>query len=277
VLRAVGVLPVRDHYYEPLIDARHLRHPLDRMRALPGIDFAPDGQLAFIGGLRHADELRELARAPSGRPGEYYLDNDTFGAGDADVWYALVRTRKPRRIVEIGSGHSTLVARLAIARNTLEDPAYACTHVCIEPYEKPWLESTGVEVRRERVEDVGAALFATLNAGDVLFIDSSHVIRPQGDVLTEYLEILPVLKPGVLVHIHDIFTPRDYPARWVVDSALLWNEQYLVEAFLTGNGGWKVRAGLNYLYWNHREALAAACPCLSPDVEPGSLYIERVE
>ena len=74
---------------------------------------------------------------------------------------------------------------------------------------------------------------------DILFIGSSHVIRPQGDVLFEYLELLPTLKRGVIVHVHDIFSPRDYPQSWLLDEVRLWNEQYLLEAFLTDNEHWK--------------------------------------
>lgn len=277
VLRSIGVLPIRDHYYEPMINPRHLRYPLDRVRPLPGLDLDEARQLALLAKLRVGNEWRDAQCKSSGRAGEFFLENPSFGPGDADIWYAVVRHRKPRLIVEIGSGFSTLVARYAIERNVTDDSAYSCRHVCIEPYEAPWLESVSVEVVRERVEEVDRSVFSQLQCGDILFIDSSHVIRPQGDVLTEYLEILPTLQIGVLVHVHDIFTPRDYPARWIDKSALLWNEQYLVEAFLTCNQNWKIRLALNYLYRTHFEALQAACPYLSPSSpEPGSLYLERI-
>ena len=97
-----------------------------------------------------------------------------------------------------------------------------------------WLNDvSGIEVLRQRVEQMDKQLFLELEENDILFIDSSHMIRPQGDVLCEYLEILPTLRPGVLVHIHDIFTPRDYPDEWLIDEVKLWNEQYLLEAFLS--------------------------------------------
>ncbi len=119
-------------------------------------------------------------------------------------------------------------------------------------------------------------MFRSLAAGDILFIDSSHVIRPRGDVVFEYLEILPALDVGVIVHIHDIFLPRDYPAEWIVDEVRFWNEQYLLEAFLTLNSDWKVIGALNFLRHHHYQELKAKCPFLTDDREPGSFYIERV-
>ena len=116
----------------------------------------------------------------------------------------------------------------------MENENYSCEHVCIEPYEIEWLEKLNVKVIRELVENTDTTVFSTLDKNDILFIDSSHIIRPQGDVLFEYLEILPVLKSGVFVHIHDIFTPEDYPDDWV-NNASFWNEQYLLEAFLSFN------------------------------------------
>src|SRR4029078_2458503 len=100
---------------------------------------------------------------------------------------------------------------------------------------------------------------------DILFIDSSHIIRPQGDVLFEYLELIPSLKAGVIVHVHDIFSPKDYLKEWVIDEVHFWNEQYLLEAFLTCNSDWKVIGALNYLHHNHYQHLQATCPFLTQD------------
>jgi hypothetical protein len=110
----------------------------------------------------------------------------------------------------------------------------------------------------------------------VLFIDSSHVIRPHGDVLFEYLEVLPTLKPGVLVHVHDIFSPKNYSARWLVQELRLWNEQYLLEAFLTHNDRWEIICSLNYLKHKQYDRLQAVAPMLTPTGEPGSFYMRRL-
>src|SRR5678816_4597665 len=222
ILMAVGVFPIRNHYYEPMFDARALTRPLDKARDLVGIDLNLQEQLSVLAGFQYNDELRGIPDSAT-TPGVFHFNNHSFESGDAEYWYNLIRARKPARIFEIGSGNSTLMARRAIQMNQKENPANACRHVCIEPYEMPWLEKSGVTVVRKRVEEIDKALFSELDRGDILFIDSSHVIRPQGDVVFEYLELLPSLKPGVIVHVHDIFTPRDYLKQWVVDEVKLWN------------------------------------------------------
>ena len=109
------------------------------------------------------------------------------------------------------------------------------------------------------------SLFCDLEENDILFIDSSHMIRPEGDVLFEYLQILPSLKQGVIVHLHDIFSPRNYPHSWLVDDVKFWNEQYLLEAFLTHNASWKVIGALNFLHHNHHHELKQVAPFLVPE------------
>jgi predicted O-methyltransferase YrrM len=272
VLRRVGVLPVRNHYYEPLVVPSQLRRPLDQERELPGIDLNVRGQIDFLATLTFESELSDLTSPKTGAL-EFKFANGSFESGDAEYLYQLIRRVKPARLFEIGSGNSTLMAHRAIKKNREEQANYTCRHLCIEPYEAPWLESVGVEVLRRRVEDVDKNLFRELDRDDLLFIDSSHVIRPQGDVVTEYLEILPTLRAGVLVHVHDVFTPRDYLREWVIDSMLLWNEQYLLEAFLTNNSRCTVIGALNMLKHRHFDALRRVCPYLSVDREPGSFYM----
>jgi len=271
----VGVFPVRNHYYEPQFDFRKLRRPLSEPRPLPGIEWNEEAQLGLLNKLNRADELAGIPSEPAGE-GVFHFGNGTYESGDAEFWYQLVRELKPRRIFEIGSGFSTLMAVRAVARNRQEDTSYDCRHVCIEPYEMPWLEKTGVEVLRQKVEEVEPAFFAELAAGDILFIDSSHVIRPEGDVLYEYLELLPTIAPGVTVHVHDIFSPRNYPAEWLRDEVRFWNEQYLLEAFLAHNGEWEIVAALNFLQHAHPEKMKKVCPYLSGEGEPGSFYLRRV-
>jgi len=123
---------------------------------------------------------------------------------------------------------------------------------------------------------VDGAVFAELEANDFLFVDSSHVIRPGGDVLSEYLRIIPSLRPGVIVHIHDIFSPREYPREWLSERMWLWNEQYLLETLLIDNPSWRILGALNLLHHRHFDALRRACPYLTAEREPGSFYMQRV-
>jgi hypothetical protein len=276
VLMRVGVFPIRSHYYEPLFDGSILRRPLSQERLLPGISWNVDEQLQILERLSSYKE--ELQGIPNSRVDDltFYLNNGSFEGGDANYWYNFIRLKKPARIIEIGSGNSTLLTIKAIRRIQEETPGYKCMHICIEPYEMPWLEASGVNVLRQRVEEVDKSLFSDLTSGDILFIDSSHIIRPQGDVLFEYLELIPSLKKGVIVHIHDIFSPRDYSAKWVIDEVKLWNEQYLLEAFLTCNNDWKIIGALNFLHHNFHNTLKASCPLLESEREPGSFYIEKI-
>lgn len=275
-LVGVGVLPLRRHYYDPYIDESLLRRPLDLPRNLPGVDLRVNEQLALLRKMTFASEVRELGSSARGGQ-QFRFGNGSFESGDAEFLYQFVRLVKPQRVVEIGSGFSTLVVRDALAANKQEDPSYLPEHVCIEPFEMPWLEAEGIRTIRSVVEDVPVGIFEELRAGDLLFIDSSHVIRPQSDVLTEYLSILPILRPGVYVHIHDIFTPRDYPREWIVERIWLWNEQYMVETMLSHGNSWRVVAALNFLKHSHYDVLKSVCPHLTPDREPGSLYLIKTE
>lgn len=271
-ITTVGVLPLRRHYYDPYVDRSLLRHSLGETRDVPGIDWNEQKQLALLAQMRYSEEIAHIgSRDAPGR--QFRFNNGSFESGDAEFLYQFVRLKKPGRVVEIGSGYSTLLVRDALAANRREDPGRPIKHVCIEPFEMPWLEAAGVSAVRSLVEEVPLDLFEELEEGDLLFIDSSHVIRPQGDVLFEYLSILPRLRRGVLVHIHDIFSPRDYPPEWVLDRMWLWNEQYLVETMLSHGNQWDIVAALNYLKHEHFDALQAACPYLTRDREPGSLYL----
>ncbi|HPV43795.1 MAG TPA: class I SAM-dependent methyltransferase [Spirochaetota bacterium] len=268
----VGVLPVRNHYYEPLFDKKNLSNQLSDNRKLPGIDWNVHEQLTLLEQFQYNQEL-DLIPDTYVDDLTFHYENGSFEPGDAEYWYNIIRYKKPSKIIEIGSGNSTKMARLAIEKNKNDNPLYSCEHICIEPFEKPWLEQMDITLLRQKVENTDISVFKRLEENDILFIDSSHVIRPQGDVVYEYLEILPQLNKGVIVHIHDIFTPKDYPEEWVFGDIRLWNEQYMLEAFLTTNQSWKVIAALNLLRHDYYDKLKRKCPKLTPKREPGSFYI----
>ena len=262
------------HYYEPTYSEADLPENTAVDRPLPGIDWNEAAQLALLTHFDFGDELRALPREKPSASEFGYRDTQ-YGNGDAEIYYSMVRTKKPRRIIEIGSGDSTLIANLAVAANRRDDPAYHCEQICIEPYEMDWLEGTGVTVIRERVEKIDLAAFDTLGPNDILFIDSSHIIRPWGDVLREYQEIIPRLAAGVLIHVHDIFSPRDYPENWLREERRLWNEQYLLEAFLAFNNRYEIICAMNWLWRNHYGALAKSCPMtLTPKAGPSAFWFQ---
>jgi predicted O-methyltransferase YrrM len=274
-LKRIGVFPIRDHYYEPQFDYQNKKQPFSRDRNLPGIDWNVAGQLEMLASFSFTQELAQLPVEKEGAL-DFHFGNLLFGSGDAEYWYQLIRSVQPRRIIEVGGGYSTLMAIKAVRKNREDNPSYSCRHICIEPYEQLWLENTGVPITRRKVEDLPLKFFSELQQNDLLFIDSSHIIRPQGDVTFEFLEVLPVLNKGVIVHIHDIYSPKNYLGRFLEESVLFWNEQYLLEAFLTHNDCWKILAALNFLHHHHYEKLKSVAPYLTPEREPCSFYIQRM-
>jgi hypothetical protein len=275
LLRSLGVWPLRRHYYEPLFDPKDLSYPLESPRVLHGLDWNLKQQLAILESMRFVDELSSFLTKSDAHPDQFSFQNGSFHSGDADYLYSFVRTFKPRQIIEIGCGNSTRLIHAAITANRDHDATYECQHTCIEPYEVPWLDALNVKVIRERVERLPIEIFSGLSAGDLLFVDSSHIIRPCGDVLFEILQILPILSSGVFVHFHDIFTPRNYLPDWLNERTYLWNEQYLLEAFLCNNSWYKIIGSLNYLHHAHYNQLAAICAQHKEHFEPGSFYIQR--
>ena len=273
---AIGVTVLRNHYYEPTVTAADLPTPPQQVRDLPGVDLNLAGQTAVLQRFRFADELATLdGTAVGDRRNHYSNQNHMFAEGDADALYSFIRAFKPRTLIEIGCGQSSLVAQIALRRNLAEDPACAARHICFEPFHNGWLKDIGADFRRMKVQDVDPAIFTALQPNDIVFIDSTHVVRAQGDVEHDLLRILPILPAGVLVHIHDIFTPRDYTRHFLLEDRRFWTEQYMLEAFLTFNAGYEVVLALNSLHKDRNPALYEALPVLAdkPHREPGSFWI----
>jgi predicted O-methyltransferase YrrM len=279
IFKKVGVFPISNHYYEPLFDDRLLKRPLDLDRNLPGINWNDAVQLSLLEKFHFQDELAAIPFEKGTQDFSFYYDNPSLRPGDAEYLYSMVRQIMPSRIIEIGSGYSTLLVQKAISDIRILKQDYTIEHICIEPYEMPWLEKTGVRVIRELVEDLKPDFFKSLGENDILFIDSSHMVRPQGDVLFEFLEILPVLQKGVIIHVHDIYSPRDYPKELLVDDVMFWNEQYILESFLTCNPSFEIIGALNYLKIHYAQAVYAKLPVLGKrtDEVPGSFWIRKIK
>jgi len=208
-----------------------------------------------------------------------YLINSSFMAIDAHIYYSFIRSFKPTRIIEIGSGYSTLFANLAIQQNETHTNLTA-----IDPYPSHLLKDLSsqhdyVEIIPKKLQDIDLDLFSSLQANDILFIDSTHMLRTGSDVQVEYCEILPRLAPGVLVHIHDISLPKHYPSVYF-ENELYWNEQYLLQAFLAFNSGFEIIWPGNYMMLNHPNILLDIFPEFKvmrqhfPLSEPSSFWMQ---
>jgi hypothetical protein len=238
------------HYYEPLPDFRSITaEQLNRRRQFPSIDFRWDHQLNLLHKLAgYRDEVKEIDSS--------YFDNDYFNGFDAAVYYSLIRHLRPKRIVEIGSGYSTRIADQAIGRNG--DGRLTC----IEPFAGERLNGLRLKVDliQKRVEEIDVDFFSCLEGNDILFIDSSHTVKFGSDVCYEFLEVIPTLRSGVRVHVHDIFFPHDYPAEWLLKRRLALNEQYLLEAFLSFNREFEVALANRWLTLDHAAAVKELWP-----------------
>lgn len=161
--------------------------------------------------------------------------NEYFRSPDAEIFYTLVRRQNPTRIVEVGSGHSTKIARQAII-----DGKIRTSLTSIDPQPRTEIDWLTNECLRQRVEDSDLRMFDALQPDDILFIDSSHEICVGSDVAFLYSVVLPRLTGGVLVHIHDIFLPYDYPSDLIANGAAAWNEQHIVHSMLLFGSGFEV-------------------------------------
>jgi hypothetical protein len=267
------------HYYDPLPDFREINAAeLARRRLSAAIDFNVEGQLTLLEKISSFQpELEALACAPPAEGFDFH--NDYFAGLDASIYYALIRYLKPARVIEVGAGYSTRIADKALRRNRAEDRPGKL--VCIEPYPGPRLTATSLDIEliKQRVEVVDFSLFAGLEANDILFIDSSHTVNFGSDVCRLVLEILPILQPGVWVHVHDIFFPNDYPADWIVNKRIAFNEQYLLEAFLAFNRSFTVQAANHWLNTDFPAKAANVCPpqLLSAAKPPAASFWMRRE
>jgi predicted O-methyltransferase YrrM len=257
------------HFYSPLTT------PADVHRAqgwakevqspLAGVDLREEQQLAL------AAELSRFLKEPAPGP-RYERVNSQYGPADAAVYRAMLNHLKPARVIEVGSGFSTAVALDEIDSNI---PALELT--CIEPYPDRLLglmrasDHDALTLLREPVQSVPFSRYGQLTAGDVLFIDSTHVAKAGSDVNWLFLHVMPRLAPGVVVHVHDIFWPFEYPANWLNEHRD-WTEDYLLHAFLIGNTEWEILWFSSWLWQCHPELV----PAELADEHPGSIWLRRV-
>lgn len=277
----------RADYYSTLpvlAEIEETRERWDRPSELVGIDADPERLAKTLGELldRWGQEFDDTT-------GDYVANTRRgFGPGypqlDARVLYAMLREHKPRRYLEVGSGLSTYYTSLAAARNAADGSPLDIT--CVEPYPFDALRGIDVNLIEGFVQDVPLETFGQLEAGDVLFIDSSHALKIDSDVAYLFLEVLPRVAPGVIVHIHDVHFPYNtpYPAdtwlfgeRWPV----YWNEAMVVQTFLTYNSAFEVTHSAPIVRHHDESALAAVVPGYVPVADdpnpPSSLWIRRLD
>ncbi len=270
------------HFYSPVVNVEEVQSQDARIfgRHPPKcIDLDAAGQIALLETLsRHfaAMPFSDRARPPL----RYYYDNTSYGFGDACIYWSMIGHLRPTRIIEVGSGFTSALALDAIEHFGLST---RCTF--IDPNPELLLKvAAPIQARHsvvaELVQNTDPALVEQLGPDDLLFIDSSHVVKTGSDVHFEVLELLPRLKPGVMVHFHDTFYPFEYPRPWVIEDNYSWNELYFLQSFLMYNAAFKVVYFNDFVGREHADRIRALLPretasriLLNPG---GGLWLQRV-
>ncbi|MBR7835227.1 class I SAM-dependent methyltransferase [Actinospica durhamensis] len=268
------------HFYSPVpgrADTARAVRALGRERAAApregpaGVELNAEGQRMLFKQLSVYFPDLPTVRTPGRR---YHPDNSMYGLGDAAVYHAMLRRCPPRRVVEVGSGYSSAVA-LDTAERHLDGVAFTF----IEPYPQRLLGLLGAR-DRERctliarpVQEVDLRVFTELAAGDVLFIDSSHVSKAGSDVNFLFFDVLPRLADGVLVHVHDILWPFEYPERWLRQRRG-WTESYLLRAFLQYNSVFTVELFNAWLWENEPDTVRELLPAAAGQL-PGGIWLRK--
>jgi predicted O-methyltransferase YrrM len=267
------------HFYSPFPDLTEFDKRADTLLALDtqpaALDLREEQQLALFDELvAHLGDVPfPVERTDEFR---YYFDNPAYAWGDGLLLHAMLRHVRPRRVVEVGSGYSS--AMLLDTTERWLDPGVELTFV--EPYDE-LLRSLLRDGDDERVtildvgvQDVDPEVFTRLGAGDILFIDSTHVVKAGADVNHLFFEVLPSLAAGVVIHIHDIFFPFEYPAPWVHEGRA-WQETYLLRAFLMYNPAFQIEWFQHLMWSRHREVIEAKVPDIGRNAG-GNLWLRKV-
>lgn len=271
-----------NHYYSPIPDTRTLKDELwEKKSELIGININEDAQIKLLS-LFSSKFKTEYEKFPTEKPSDpfqYYINNGAFDSVDAEILYCMIRHFKPKKILEIGSGYSTLLSAQGVQKNKEIDD-FKSDLISIEPYPRDFLKSGFPGLTKlmiQKVQDIPLMEFQKLTENDILFIDSSHALKIGGDVQYEYLEILPRLNKGVLIHIHDIFLPAEYPRGLIFNHTRFWNEQYLLQAFLTFNNNFEILWAGSYMHLTYPNKLEQAFSTYDKDItQPGSFWMRRI-
>jgi hypothetical protein len=281
--KKVKTVHVAGHFYSSVVNPKNLVNRQDEIwpedPIIKGIDFNNEYHKKvlneffpkFISRYQYAETLEEINSDI-----EYYTQNSQFSWLDSRTLFVLLNQWKPKKMVEVGSGFSSLMTA-HINHNYLDD---SIDFTCIEPFPREFLKKKIPGLNRvvvEKVEHVDKAFFSALDAGDILFIDSSHVSKTGSDVNFLFFEILPILKKGVKIHIHDIFLPHDYSKEWVLDDNRSWNEQYLLRALLMYSDTFKVLFGSSYAQYKYPDLVVKSLNLKSKQgFSGGSFWIEKI-
>ncbi len=265
-----------NHYYAPMADVNALRRSKEfwaKPSTMPGIRVDLDAQ---------AETLRRIVKPfkDEYKGNKIYLEGvqkscgPGYGYIEAQALHGFLRSTKPQKIIEVGSGVSTY-CMLHAAQLNRRETGVQTEIICVEPYPSDFLKECGVQLNRVMVETLDPSFFDQLGDGDLLFIDSTHSVRPGGDVVYLYLEVLPRLKPGVFVHIHDIYLPYTYN-RDVLKTFFQWSETALLLALISGGSSLAIQFCLSMLHYDRKDVLREVFPEYQPQEDQNGLIPEHI-
>lgn len=276
-IRRLGFDLVRRHYYSPIPDLAALPSGVwSRESDLTAVDFDPASGLEFLE-TELAPYISEYhpPAGPSDDPRTFFLENGLYESVDAETLYAMIRRFDPQKIVELGSGMSTLVIADALDRNASEETR----HLVFDPHPRASMRSTLeriADLRPVPATEVPPAVVGELEAGDLLFVDTTHTVKLGSDVNRIVLDLLPMIAPGVLVHFHDIYLPWEYPREFVERRNFFWAEQYLLQAFLAFNQHFEVLFATHALERMFPREVARLVPSAPEATNPSAFWLRRV-
>lgn len=248
------------HFYSPLVAIDDIRLRKDSIwpeilnKQIPGINLNTDSQLKLVSKLSDHYKTMPFSDQKNSEY-RYYFENDYYSYTDGINLYTMLKHFQPNKVIEIGSGFSSAL---------MLDVNQECRDInltFIEPYPARLYslmsadDKDSAEIITKPIQSIDLDIFGKLNANDILFIDSSHIVKTGSDVNFILFEILPILKPGVIIHFHDIFYPFEYPQKWVFKGRN-WNENYFLKSFLMYNNKFEILLFADYLHKFHKDCFS---------------------
>lgn len=261
------------HFYSPISssdDAVRAKAQRGDLARNEGFDLRVDAQLDV------ASRIAPLWSNFSPSTWDRYAPNSMYGESDGAVYHSMLRSLRPKTVIEVGSGFSS-----AIALDVRDQDLPGLNLIFIEPYPERLLsllqerDRASTTLHRKAVQDVPIEVFDALERDDILFIDSTHVSKPGSDVNWLLFRVLPRLKPGVVVHVHDIFYPFEYRDSWLTERRS-WNEAYLLRAFLSFNSAYQIEFFNSWVWQDHPEIIRKYLPA-QENARPGSIWLRRTD
>lgn len=269
------------HYYSPVVDLEDLASRKEKIwkaeKELAGIDLNSEEQEKYMAYLIEYSKHIPFTEHPPSKY-RYYFDNQMYPHADGCVLFMMLQILRPKRIIEVGSGYSS-----ALIMDTKDEFLKYDMSLCFidpNPQDRLWglirkEDHINTTIIKDIVQNIPIDTFRTLEANDILFIDNSHVSKTGSDVNYLMTEVLPVLNKGVIIHIHDIFFPFEYPEDWLFHFRLNWNEIYMIHNFLLFNNAYKIIFFSDYIQIKYADQLKKPASLFYKS-RPGSLWIQRV-